>query len=173
MRQLLIGLALCAAVAPPVFAAINTGGGIATLYYCHDTSVIAEYDAALEAWSNDRQREIGFALGILALRELAVITDGDGVGGVSTAFCGDQAVGRSEWRFAVDLATLGNEFVTAWAANLGYIDVDPADGFDDATGLTEKQMVDAAIKTWFKNTVNKQRELDQTPPADAGEPTDT
>jgi hypothetical protein len=167
MRQLIITALFTLLLAAPALGGItNNGDGTSTLWFCSSDANAAKLVEALRAFSEDEGGASAHALAMLALRDLAEITVGDGA--ADTGYCGVLAVGRSEWRITVSNALAGS-FQTAVTDQAGWTDVDPADGLDDNTGLTRQQTLDAALKEGLKSFTQRRYNLDHGAPPTAGD----
>lgn len=143
----------------------NDGGGLSSLYYCWTTPNIAEFDTALDDWG--QSQDLATAFFVLVFRSTATITDGP----ATTGHCGSLAAGESEWRVQVQ-NSLASAWLDFWADKMGYVDVNPADGLDDQTGLTRAQFADASIKAELRRHLlnYRARQRDETAIVDPGLP---
>jgi hypothetical protein len=100
-------------------------------------------------------------LAAMLVFEQAEVTVGDGV--ADSGYCGVMAAGTSEWRISATNAVAGPWRTALTDAN-GFLDVDPADGLNDATGETRDQMLDRLIKVSLKQFVDWKKAGDVVQP---------
>jgi len=144
-RSLLLALLLLAA---PAWGGItDNGDGTSTFWFCSTDANVATLQTALEALSEDEERASIYALSSLLLLDAVEVTVGNDV--IDTTYCGVLVTGKSEWRVTASNAIAG-PWRTAVTNQLGYLDVEPADGVDDSTGETRNQMLDRSLKQGLK-----------------------